>query len=241
MAKAPVPGRVKTRLTPPLAADAAAALSAAFLRDITENIALAAGSGSLRGYVAFAPRGAESLFDGVLAHGTSLILADGETVRAPGVYGFGRCLLHAAQLLFAQGHQAVCLLNSDSPNLPTSRLREMADAMAEPGDRVVLGPADDGGYYVLGAKAPHRHLFENVAWSTGEVALQTRERARSLGLPVVELEPWYDVDDEAGLRRLCLDLGSGPSEAYSAAATAACIERLRIRDLLSSSNVENAN
>jgi uncharacterized protein len=240
MAKAPVPGRVKTRLAPPLGPDAAAALSAAFLRDITENITLAARSVRLRGYVAYAPQGAESLFDGVLADGTSLVLADGEAIRAPGVCGFGRCLLHAARSLFAQGHEAVCLLNSDSPNLPTSRLALMAAALAEPGDRVVLGPAEDGGYYVLGAKAPHRHLFEDVAWSTEEVAAQTRARARALGLPVVELDSWYDVDDETGLRRLCLDLVAAPSGAYPAPATAACIERLQIRDLLASANEECA-
>jgi uncharacterized protein len=240
MAKAPVPGLVKTRLAPPLAADAAAALSAAFLRDITENIALAARSARLRGYVAYAPQGAEGLFDGVLAPDTSLVLADGEAVRAAGVRGFGRCLLHAAETLFAQGHDAVCLLNSDSPNLPTSRLAQMAAALAEPGDRVVLGPAEDGGYYVLGAKAPHPHLFEDVAWSTEEVAAQTRARARALGLPVVELDSWYDVDDEAGLRRLCLDLGAAPSGAYPAPATAACIERLQIRDLLASGDEECA-
>ena len=238
MAKAPIPGRVKTRLAPPLDADAAAALSAAFLRDITANIVLAARDVGLQGFVAYAPHGAEKLFDGVLADGTTLVLADGEAVRAPGVCGFGRCLLHAAEALFAQGHQAVCLLNSDSPNLPTSRLAQMAAALAEPGDRIVLGPAEDGGYYVLGTKAPHRHLFQDVAWSTGGVAAQTRARAGALGLPVVELDSWYDVDDEAGLRRLCLDLDAAPSEAYPAPETAACIERLRIRDLLAFGNEE---
>jgi rSAM/selenodomain-associated transferase 1 len=240
MAKAPVPGRVKTRLAPPLGPDAAAALSAAFLRDITENVALAARSVRLRGYVAYAPQGAESLFDGVLADGTSLVLADGEAIRAPGVYGFGRCLLHAARSLFAQGHEAVCLLNSDSPNLPTSRLAQMAAALAEPGDRVVLGPAEDGGYYVLGAKAPHQHLFQDVAWSTGDVAAQTRARARALGLPVVELDSWYDVDDAPTLDRLCLDLDAAPYGAYPAPATAACIERLQIRNLLAFGNKESA-
>jgi uncharacterized protein len=239
MAKAPVPGRVKTRLAPPLASDMAAALSAAFLRDITENIVLAARSTRVQGYVAYAPAGAERLFDGMFADGTRFVLADGADMVAPGVEGFGRCLLHAAQSLFAQGHDAVCLLNSDSPNLPTALLSQAAAALAEEGDRVVLGPAEDGGYYMLGIKAPHLHLFEDIAWSTGEVAEQTRQRARALGLAVVELEPWYDVDDGAVLQRLCLDLVSqrsvGGFTPYSAPATAECIERLRIHDLLASS------
>lgn len=236
MAKAPVPGQVKTRLAPPLAYDLAAALSAAFLRDITENIVLAARCTKMQGYVAYAPAGSEALFDGMLAEGIRLVLADGAGVDAPRVRGFGRCLLHAAQSLFAQGHVGVCLLNSDSPNLPTSLLSKAAATLVEHGDRIVLGPAEDGGYYVLGIKAPHLHLFEDIAWSTCGVAEQTCERARAIGLPVVELDPWYDVDDAPALYRLCCDLISPrPIDgvgAFPAPATANCIERLEIRDLL---------
>ena len=99
MAKAPVPGQVKTRLVPPLTPSIAAALSAAFLRDITENIALAARGAKISGYVAYAPAGSEALFDGMLAEDTRFVLADGAAVSAPHVQGFGRCLLHAAQSL----------------------------------------------------------------------------------------------------------------------------------------------
>jgi uncharacterized protein len=238
MAKAPIPGRVKTRLAPPLTPGIAAALSAAFLCDITENIALAARGKKISGYVAYAPAGSEALFDGMLADGTRFVLADGAavSVSAPGVQGFGRCLLHAAQSLFAGGHDSVCLLNSDSPNLPTSVLSEAAAALSREGDRVVLGSAEDGGYYMLGIKAPHLGLFEDIAWSTSRVAAQTRERARSLRLPIVELAPWYDVDNAAALRRLCRELDSPARvsclDPYGAPATAECIERLRIRDPL---------
>jgi uncharacterized protein len=241
MAKAPRPGAVKTRLAPPLTYAAAAALSAGFLRDMTQNIALAARAGRMRGYpisgyAAYAPAGSEAGFDGLLAAGTGLVLADGAGVRASRVQGFGRSLLHAAQALFAQGHDAVCLLNSDSPTLPNSLLARSAAALAEGGDRVVLGPAEDGGYYLLGIKAPHIPLFEDIAWSTGEVAAQTRARALALGLPVVELDPWYDVDDAPALVRLCRELASEPPSAgpapYPAPATRECIAQLRIRDLL---------
>jgi hypothetical protein len=68
-----------------------------------------------------------------------------------------------------------------------------------PGDRVVLGPAIDGGYYLIGLKQPHERLFEDIAWSTERVFRQTVERARSLGLPVVTLPTWYDVDDRVSL------------------------------------------
>ena len=122
------------------------------------------------------------------------------------------------------------------PDLAESLLAQSAAALAEAGDRVVLGPAEDGGYYLLGMKAPHVHLFEDIAWSTGEVAAQTRQRARALGLPLVELDPWYDVDDAPALARLCRELASAPPvdglAPYPAPATAECIARLRIRELL---------
>ena len=236
MAKAPRPGLVKTRLVPPLSPSSASALSASFLRDITENIALAARAAEIHGYVAYAPVGSETTFAGMLADGTCLVPADGANVSIPGVSGFGRSLLQAAQTLFVRGHDAVCLLNSDSPTLPTRLLVEAAEALAEPGDRVVLGPAEDGGYYVIGMKALRPQLFRNIAWSTDQVAAETRSRAAALGLPVVELDTWYDVDDAVSLLRLCSELTSAPiadeTRPYRAPATADCLARLRIPELL---------
>jgi uncharacterized protein len=235
MAKAPLPGAIKTRLVPPLRSDDAAALGGSFLRDVTENVALAARDEAIHGYVAYAPSGSERLFDGMLASRTRLVLADGAGISAPRVQGFGRCLLHAAETLFARGHDAVCLLNSDSPTLPTTLIARAALALAATGDRVVLGPADDGGYYIVGMKVPHVHLFEDIAWSTATVAAQTRQRAHALDLPITELDPWYDVDDEPTLRRLIQELeagGGGGLAPYPAPATAACIERLMLRDVL---------
>lgn len=226
MAKAPQSGRSKTRLSPVLGLEGAAQLSAAFLRDVTENIALAARDYPIAGYVAYAPSGGEALFDGMLAEGTRLVLADGDRELSPRVQGFGRCLLHAAQALDGLGHHAVCLVNSDSPNLPTGYLRRAVAALALAGDRVVLGPAEDGGYYLIGLKRPHAQLFEDIAWSTEQVAEQTRERAAEAGLELVELPPWYDVDDEPSLDRLCAELRSTSFLAYPAPATAACLVSL---------------
>jgi rSAM/selenodomain-associated transferase 1 len=202
MAKAPQPGKSKTRLCPPLTPHQAAALSAAFLRDITENIALSARFFPISGYIAYAPAGGESLFDGHLAAGTSLILADGTPAMPAGVDGFGRSLLHAIQAMLALGHGSAVVLNSDSPTLPTSFLCRTAEALTQDGDRVVLGPAEDGGYYLLGMKQAHARLFADIAWSTDSVAETTRARAAELGLEVVELPTWYDVDDHAALTRL---------------------------------------
>ena len=202
MAKAPRPGFAKTRLCPPLQPTQAAALSAAFLRDITENIALAARLAPIAGYITYAPAGQEALFDGHLAAGTGLLLADGAIDAPSGVQGFGKCLLHAIQAMLALGHGSAVVLNSDSPTLPTSLLARTARALAEDPARVVLGPADDGGYYLLGMTEAHAHLFADIAWSSASVAETTRQRAAELDLPVVELPTWYDVDDEAALRRL---------------------------------------
>lgn len=227
MAKAPRAGAVKTRLVPPLTHDAARQASAAFLRDVTENVRLAGGQAPIDGYVAYAPLGLEGLFDGMLADGTRLVLADGTEEMPPGVAGFGRCLLHATRALFAQGFGSVCLLNSDSPNLPTALLVEAAHALAAPGDRVVLGPAEDGGYYLIGVKAAHAHLFADIAWSTAAVAETTRQRVRELGLPLVELAAWYDVDDAASLARFLQAVAEPRDDgAYAAPASIACLGRL---------------
>ncbi len=226
MAKAPRSGFSKTRLVPPLTPDQAAAMSAAFLRDTTENIALAARTAAIAGYVAYAPAGLEALFDGHLAASTTLLLADGSGEMPAGVHGFGRCLLHALRTLLQRGYGAACVLNSDGPTLPTAILTRLALELGRPGDRAVLGPAEDGGYYVLGLKAVHATLFEAVDWSTGQVAAQTRARAASIGLPVVELPPWHDVDDGAALQRLLAGPAAAGADAYPAPATRACIERL---------------
>jgi rSAM/selenodomain-associated transferase 1 len=228
MAKAPQPGRSKTRLAPLMGPEQAAMLSAAFLRDITENIRAAAAESPIDGYIAYAPAGLEHLFDGHLASGTGFVLADGRIDVPPDVQGFGRCLLHAVGALLAAGYGAACVVNSDSPTLPTEYLQRAADLLTAPGERAVLGPADDGGYYLLGVKSAHTHLFADIAWSTEAVAAQTLQRAKEIGLPVHVLPSWYDVDDAASLRRLLgtLQGHNGTPAPFAAPATVACVARL---------------
>ena len=226
MAKAPRAGHSKTRLSPPLLADEARQMSAAFLRDITENIRRAAQQADIVGYVAYAPAGLETLFDGVLAEGTKLVLADGSGAMPDAVQGFGQSLLHATQALFALGHSSVCVLNSDSPTLPTACLIQAARSLAD-GEPVVLGPADDGGYYLLGMTTARPALYGGIAWSTDQVAAQTRDAAAAIGLPVRELPLWYDVDDRAALGRLIADLDSGVG--YHAPTTAGLVAELGLR------------
>jgi rSAM/selenodomain-associated transferase 1 len=202
MAKASRPGLTKTRLAPPLTPEEAADFNTAFLKDIVHNIGAAAQQASIAPYLAYGPPGSEAFF---------------ETHMPPGVGrfetwldGFGHCLFFAIETLFARGHRAACVLNSDSPTLPTRLLVELAEALAAPGDRAVIGPAEDGGYYVLGLKTPHRRLFDRIDWSTAAVFEQTVERAAEISLPVHVLPAWYDVDDADGLRRLRSDLFEAP-------------------------------
>jgi rSAM/selenodomain-associated transferase 1 len=202
MAKASAPGRAKTRLVPPLTFEEAAVLNTAFLQDVADNVLLAARDCdrdcSIAGYAAYGPPGSEDFFRRTLPGGVGLIEAWRQN--------FGDCLLHTIEEIFARGHTSAVVLNSDSPTLPTAFLVETAAALARPGDRAVLGPSSDGGYYLLGLKAAHRHMFENIAWSTEQVAKQTLERAREIGLDVHRLPVWYDVDDIDGLRRLHVEL-----------------------------------
>jgi uncharacterized protein len=222
MAKASVPGRVKTRLIPLLGAEAAARLNTAFLRDISGNLLQAGGIARIAPYIAYAPAGTEKFFRDHISRCVGLLECD--------FPDFGECLFRTITMMFDLGHCAACVLNADSPTLPTRYLIEAAHALARPGDRAVLGPSTDGGYYFLGLKKPHRHLFENIDWSTPRVGEQTRHRAARLGLEVFSLDPWYDVDDAAGLRELIPQLLSG---ARPYAAGAPIYAALRTRTALS--------
>ncbi len=198
MIKAPRAGAVKTRLVPPLNHEEAAALSVCFLRDTASNISGVASTGAAEGVAVYTPVGSEAAFNGLLREGFNLVAQRGES--------FGERLFHAAEDLLALGYQSLCLIDSDSPTLPSPFLVDAVRWLAQPGDRVVLGPADDGGYYLIGLKHAHARLFEDITWSTDQVLRQTIERARDLKLETNLLPAWYDVDDGATLGRLCHEL-----------------------------------
>ncbi len=226
MGKAPRSGSAKTRLAPAIGSDAAAALGAAFLRDTTANVILAARQVPIRSVVAYAPAGAETLLTPLLAPGTSLLLADGDGVEVPGVTGFGRCLLQAIERLLDAGHGAACVLNADGPTLPTRYLVQAAQLLSRPGDRAVLGATRDGGYYLLGLKTKHADLFRDIAWSTASVAADTRARAHAIGLEVVTLPDWFDVDDGDSLEHLTATLRANDDGGFVAPATRRALQTL---------------
>ena len=227
IAKAPRPGHVKTRLQGVVCADEAASLGAAFLGDTLDNLILASARAPIAPYVAYAPAGQEARFDGLLPAGARLVLADGSNGDAPGVDGFGRVLLDATRTLLARGHPAVCVLGADSPTLPTALLVRAARLLLDGAADAVLGPADDGGYYLLGLAAPHAAPFARIAWSTASVAAETRARIHEAGLRLAELDTWYDIDDPPALVRLAREV-RGDSRAYPAPRTAAVLDTLRL-------------
>jgi hypothetical protein len=194
MAKASIAGQTKTRLVPPLTEGEAAMLNTAFLRDTADNIAVAAKFANIGGWIAYAPAGSGAFFRAHLPESFGLIETGAPTL--------GDCLRHAAATLLAARHDTVCLINSDSPTLPAGYLVTAATALAAAGDRIVLGPSTDGGYYLIGMKRVHAGLFEDIAWSTDRVFAQTLERAEALGLAVLVLPSWYDVDTAGALQAL---------------------------------------
>lgn len=209
MAKAPRPGKVKTRLQPPFSADEAAALNVCFLRDTSENIAAVASEGAARGLICYTPTGDEAAFDGLLPEGFALIAQRGD--------GFGERLLCATEDILSCGFGAVCLIDSDSPTLPSSALHAAVSELARPGDCVVVGASDDGGYYLIGMKLTEPELFERIPWSTEHVYAETVKRAHEAGLMLVELPKWYDVDDAASLAVLERELLHGKCPAFATA------------------------
>ena len=220
MAKAPFAGEVKTRLVPPLTEQEAAELSVCFLRDMAANIARVNTTEAASGLVVYTPIGSESAFEGLLPSGFNLLAQRGLSL--------GERLYNATDDLLKQGYSAVCLINSDSPTLPGSILIRAMELLASDGDRVVLGAADDGGYYLIGLKNAHRNLFNGIEWSTSNVLTRTRQRASEIKLPIEMLPPWYDVDDADTLNRLCEDLFCSEAfeGSYSAPHTSAFLDSI---------------
>jgi len=198
MTKAPQAGQVKTRLVPPLTPDEAAELNKCFLRDTTAAISRVTMHTEASGIAVYTPTGTESTYVDILPGDFSLLPQRG--------VDFGERLCSAAEDLFRCGFDSVCLIDSDSPTVPGENFSKAIEFLETSSNRIVLGPCDDGGYYLIGVKKPHRKLFERINWSTERVFDQTVRRAREIGLGVKLLPSGYDIDDAAGLRRLCNEL-----------------------------------
>jgi uncharacterized protein len=195
MAKRPQAGEVKTRLCPPLTPEKAAQVAHAFLLDKLEQARRIPG---VARFVAFFPSEAEAFFRTQAGEAFFLLPQRGADL--------GERLTDVSDRLLGAGFSAVMIIGTDSPTLPDAALQEAQEALARDQADVVLGPVDDGGYYLIGLRRPSPSLFHGIEWSTDTVLLQTLARAKAAGLRTHLLPRWFDVDTEPALRRLGRDL-----------------------------------
>ena len=193
MAKAPIPGTVKTRLgLPP---QDAAGLQVALIRDTVEKARSLAPT-----TLAGAPADQLDLMRPILPDGVALI------PQPSGDLG-GR-MLAGSRTLFDTSPDPLLLLGTDAPTLSANAIQQAADALNT--HDVSIIPSTDGGYVLLGLRRPVAAVFRGVDWSTEAVHRQTLERADEAGLSVHEGEPWYDVDDPGDLDRIRGELAARP-------------------------------
>ena len=199
--KTPAAGKSKTRLAPPLRPEECAAISACFIGDLGRTIATL-GHPAARPCAVYTPAGSEAELLGILP-GFALTLQGEGDLGARLVKGFGD--------LLAEGHAGAMLISSDSPTLPPAILQAAVDAVLG-GDRMVIVPAFDGGYALMGLSRVHHRLFQDIEWSTGTVFERTMDRAREIGLETVVLPMWYDIDDAHSYAMLEAELAGRPPE-----------------------------
>ncbi len=198
VAKRPTPGQTKTRLTPPLTPEQAAQLYESFLRDTLDLIRRVPG---VRPIIAYLPEGAEAYFRG-LAPDFDLLPQVGDDLGARLDNALTHCL--------SDGFRQAVIMDSDSPTLPAEYLAQAFAAL----DRAdtVIGPCDDGGYYLIGLKRPAPRLLRGVRMSTATVTRDTLALAAEEKLAVVQLPAWYDVDTLSELERLRGELAALPPD-----------------------------
>ena len=205
-ARQPQPGTSKTRLSPQLSPTQAAELYACFLKDTLAFVdrcrpvgepagraldSAAARSSGLERFLAYDPPEAEPFF-AALAPGYRLLAQSGSDL--------GERMHRAFTAVFSFGVRRAVMIGSDLPHLPTERL-EVALAALRQGAGLVIGPSEDGGYYLAGLKEPHAELFD-LPMGDSQVLSRTLDIAARLELQVVQLPDAFDVDDFAGLQRL---------------------------------------
>lgn len=190
MAKAPRAGAVKTRLCPPLTLSEAAELSRCFLLDTVARVRQLA---TAQPVLAYTPPASRAWFE-ALAPDFLLMPQQGDDL--------GRRMATCFERLFAQGYTGVLLTGSDLPTLPVAHLQQATTLLARPHTDVVLGPSEDGGYYLIGLRRLYPELFDDMVWSTSQVYAETVRRAKSSGLTVASLPSWFDVDTPADLARV---------------------------------------
>lgn len=188
-AREPVPGRVKTRLAASIGDLAAAELYAAMLGDVLENAAKLEGVKTM----AFWATDGDPTPAPLAPHMESFVQSGAN---------LGDRMAAALETAFSNGVEACCIIGSDSPDLPVEYIRQTFDHLEQDEADVVFGPAEDGGYYLLGLRRNWPWFFRDIPWSTTAVLKSSLKRAEELGLRTTLLPAWYDLDELKDLLRL---------------------------------------
>jgi rSAM/selenodomain-associated transferase 1 len=207
MVKAPRAGFVKTRLVPELSEIEAAALAACFAQDVVRGASQVAHNL----LIAYTPSDGREVLEAILPDGVLWFEQQGEDLGAR----LESVAAHAFDLAFAP----LIFIGADSPTLPPAFIATAIERLTAKETDVVLGPTEDGGYYLIGLRRRERGLFQDVAWSTSQTYMQTARNATRLGLRLLQLSPWYDVDTPSDLLRLRAELSSDPEARRRAPAT----------------------
>ena len=171
MAKAPVPGKVKTRLTPPFTPQEAVELYKCFLQDRVREMRRLSGIDLA---VAYTPSDARDTFVKISGNGFQLFAQKGDDL--------GRRLNNVFIEKLGQDYAAVSIIDSDTPDLPCAIIEQSFQILLSGAADAVFGPCDDGGYYLVGMRQPQPELFEDIPWSTDAVLDRTLARADKLGI-----------------------------------------------------------
>lgn len=213
-AKAPLVGQVKTRLCPPFLPEEAAELARCFLVDMVEQ---ACRLPTVQVYLAITPAESEPVFRALLPFPVEYVAQRGVSL--------GEREHNVFDDLLQRGATRIVLIGSDIPTLPLSHLQEAFDHLEDSRCDAVFGPSSDGGYYLVGMRALHPELFENIPWSTSSVMAETSAQARKHNLNIALVPSWHDVDDRGDLARLVVELRQPNSDTH-ALRTTACLARL---------------
>jgi rSAM/selenodomain-associated transferase 1 len=182
--RVPAAGAVKSRLVPPFSPDGSAKLYLAFLQDLTARLLRT----RLRPTI-FVSGGTPADVAGLFPANWPALEQQGEAL--------GERLAAAFEVLLQPPGSRAVVIGSDSPDLPLTHVKR-AFRLLKHRD-VVLGPAMDGGYYLLGLRANTPALFQDIPWGTAAVFARTVDAVRAAGLSLALTPPWYDVDDAASL------------------------------------------
>ncbi len=184
-AKQPIPGQCKTRLSPPLSAVEATELYRCSLLETVQRMQTSDGFD-----LAICYAGQRSWFEQTFP-GVTLVPQQGVDL--------GARMAESLNGFLQQGYRQAALIGTDSPDLPLALIDQTFSALQKA--EVVMAPATDGGYVLIGESTHHPQLFANIEWSTAHVFTETLRRIEQCGISAIVLESWEDLDDIESLQR----------------------------------------